>query len=133
MAPLVSFMLCLEKYMDQAAHLDIYFFVLLTKGVLEVKNGILQNFFPTSKMPGIYNKLSLSPTKISQRSMLLSGHFLMQSTNSISGIVYVQLKHDLQFFTDNQNFMMSLKQRKNLTGLMRSLFLLDKVKTLTQT
>ena len=133
MALLMSFMLCLERSMGLVAHLDIYFFVVQTKGIQGAKNGSLQSFCPTSRIPGICSQSLPWLIKISQRSMLFSKLFLMQSINSVSGIVYMQLKHDLKFFTDNQNFMMSLKQRRNLTGLMRHLFLLDKVKTLTQT
>lgn len=128
MAPLMSFMHCLEKSMGLAAHLDIYSFVVQTKENLEAKNGSLQSFCHTSRMPGICSQSSHSLTKISQRSMLFSKHFLMQSINFVSGIVYGLLKCDLQFFTDDQNFMMSLKQRESLIGLMRTLCLLLKLR-----
>src|ERR1700733_1771250 len=53
MALLMSFILCLEKSMGLVAHLDIYFFIVQTKGIWGAKNGSLQSFCPTSKIPGI--------------------------------------------------------------------------------
>ena len=126
MALLMSFMLCLEKSMGLVAHLDIYLFVVQTKGIQGAKNSSLQSFCPTSRIPGICSQSLPWLIKISQRSMLFSKLFLMQSINSVSGIVYGLLKHGLQFFADDQNFTMSLKQRKNLIGLIQTLCLLLK-------
>jgi hypothetical protein len=50
MALLMSFMLCLEKSMGLVAHLDIYFFIVWTKGIQGAKNGSLQSFCPTSRI-----------------------------------------------------------------------------------
>lgn len=132
MVPIMRFMPCLEKCMDQAAHWDIYSSILQLKGILEQKNVSFQNSFPTLRKSGIYNQSSPSLIKISRRSMLFLKYILMQNTSFVFGTVYGQSKHAFQSFGGDQNSTMPLRQRRSLTGLTRNLCLLPNPKNPTQ-